>query len=63
MVSCLETLEWIRCTNDYAAYECVTCNGAMSELERHALGFMFTMATITFVSFTWFAGGFGVFST
>ncbi|KAJ9298215.1 hypothetical protein DTO271G3_3820 [Paecilomyces variotii] len=45
------------------AYECVTCNGAMSELERHALGFMFTMATITFVSFTWFAGGFGVFST
>ncbi|KAL1864804.1 hypothetical protein Plec18167_009635 [Paecilomyces lecythidis] len=45
------------------SYECVTCNGAMSELERQALGFIFTMATITVFSFTWFAGGFGAFST
>ncbi|GAD96505.1 predicted protein [Paecilomyces variotii No. 5] len=45
------------------SYECVTCSGALSDMERQALGFLFTMATITVFSFTWFAGGFGFFST
>jgi hypothetical protein len=30
-------------------------------MERQALGFMFGMGAITILSFTWFAGGFGLF--
>ncbi|KAL1967073.1 hypothetical protein VTN77DRAFT_3597 [Rasamsonia byssochlamydoides] len=44
-------------------YVCATCNAAMSDTERQALGFVLTMVTITVLSFTWFAGGFGVFSS
>ncbi|KAL1982782.1 hypothetical protein VTN96DRAFT_898 [Rasamsonia emersonii] len=44
-------------------YQCVTCNAALSDTERQALGFMLTMATITVLSFTWFANGFGLFSS
>ncbi|KAF2398288.1 hypothetical protein EJ06DRAFT_97814 [Trichodelitschia bisporula] len=42
-------------------FNCPTCSGAMSSMERQLLGFLFSMAAITVVSFTWFAGGFGVF--
>lgn len=38
-------------------YVCATCNAAFSDMERQALGFMFTMVVITIISFTWFAGG------
>ncbi|KAJ5731193.1 uncharacterized protein N7483_005701 [Penicillium malachiteum] len=41
---------------------CVTCNGAMSEMQRQGLKFVVGMALITFLSFTWFAGTFGLFS-
>ncbi|KAJ5734347.1 hypothetical protein N7493_003133 [Penicillium malachiteum] len=41
---------------------CVTCNGAMSEIQRLGLKFVVGMAVITFLSFTWFAGTFGLFS-
>ncbi|KAL2001476.1 hypothetical protein VTN02DRAFT_1695 [Thermoascus thermophilus] len=44
-------------------YQCATCSGAMSDIERNGLRFAFGMITITVLSFTWFAGGFGVFST
>ncbi|OXV12140.1 hypothetical protein Egran_00099 [Elaphomyces granulatus] len=46
----------------YGGYFCATCSAAMSEIERQALGFMFTMIAITLLSFTWFAGGLGLFS-
>lgn len=44
-------------------FVCVTCNGAFSALEKNALAFAAGMVTITVLSFTWFAGDFGVFST
>ncbi|KAA6412494.1 MAG: hypothetical protein FRX48_03485 [Lasallia pustulata] len=44
--------------NDYI---CATCSGALSDTERQTLKFLFGMGTITVLSFTWFAGGFGVF--
>lgn len=44
------------------SFQCVTCNGALSEISKLGLKFVFGMATITFLSFTWFAGTFGVFS-
>jgi len=37
-------------------YVCATCNGAMSSMERHTLGFMFGMVAVTVLSFGWFAG-------
>ena len=41
-------------------FKCATCaSGALSDMERHALGFVFGMATITLLSFTWFVAGFG----
>ncbi|KAF9884394.1 hypothetical protein FE257_001794 [Aspergillus nanangensis] len=42
---------------------CSTCSGALSDAERQALKFAVGMAVITVASFTWFAGGVGVFST
>ncbi|KAK1142266.1 hypothetical protein N8T08_008011 [Aspergillus melleus] len=44
-------------------YHCVTCSGALSDMERQALKFAVGMVLITVASFTWFAGDFGVFST
>ncbi|GFF36198.1 hypothetical protein IFM58399_04470 [Aspergillus lentulus] len=44
-------------------FNCATCNGALSDIERQALKFAFGMVMITIASFTWFAGDFGVFST
>jgi hypothetical protein len=43
-------------------FTCATCNGAMSRTNRQALGFLIGMVTVTVLSFTWFASGFGVFS-
>jgi len=42
-------------------FTCATCSGAMSSIERQTLGFVFGMVTITILSFTWFASGFGLF--
>lgn len=44
-------------------YYCATCSGALSDHERQALKFAMGMAVITLTTFTWFAGGLGVFST
>ncbi|KAJ5225421.1 hypothetical protein N7468_006646 [Penicillium chermesinum] len=41
---------------------CVTCSSAMSEFQRTGLTFAAGMALITVLSFTWFAGTFGLFS-
>jgi hypothetical protein len=43
-------------------FKCATCNGALSAHEKQALGVILMTATITVMSFTWFANGFGVFS-
>lgn len=45
----------------WSDYHCPTCSAALSSTERQALGFLFAMCTITVLSFTWFAGDFGVF--
>ena len=45
-----------------AEFKCATCNGAMSMHERQALGVLLLTATVTVLSFTWFAGSAGVFS-
>lgn len=39
---------------------CATCSSALSDMERQTLKFVFGMGAITVLSFTWFAGGFGV---
>jgi hypothetical protein len=41
-------------------YVCATCSGALSDMERRALGMVFGMGLITILSFTWFVGGLGV---
>ncbi|CAK7206749.1 hypothetical protein SEUCBS139899_009555 [Sporothrix eucalyptigena] len=38
-------------------WTCATCSGAMSDMEKRALGFAVTMSIITVLSFTWFATG------
>ncbi|KZF22724.1 hypothetical protein L228DRAFT_268109 [Xylona heveae TC161] len=43
-------------------YQCATCNGALSAAQRQAFQFMLGTVLITILSFTWFAGGFGVFN-
>ncbi len=45
-----------------AEFKCATCSAALSAHERQALGLVLGMSAITILSFTWFAGGFGVFS-
>ena len=42
-------------------FVCATCSGALSDMERQTLKFLFGMGMLTIMSFTWFAGGFGVF--
>lgn len=44
-------------------YHCPTCSSGstLSATERQTLGFLFAMSTITVLSFTWFANGFGIF--
>lgn len=39
-----------------ADWVCATCNGAMTSVEKQTYGFLFGMAAVTVVSFTWFAG-------
>ena len=41
-------------------WQCAVCSGALSDMERQALKFMFSMCIITVLSFTWFVGGFGI---
>ena len=38
-------------------WKCATCSAALSDNEKRALGFAFTMAAITVASFTWFVTG------
>ena len=45
-----------------ADFTCATCGGSASMHERQALAVLLITATITMMSFTWFAGGAGVFS-
>lgn len=47
---------------DETEYKCATCNGALPELDGHAVRFAMGMVTLTVLSFTWFAGGYGVFA-
>jgi hypothetical protein len=41
-------------------WTCPTCSGALSDMERRALGLMFGMTIVTVMSFTWFVSGLGV---
>jgi hypothetical protein len=41
-------------------FQCATCSGALSDMERKALGFMFGMGMITVLSFSWFMGGLNI---
>jgi len=41
-------------------FQCATCSGALSDMERRALGMVLGMSLITVLSFTWFVGGLGV---
>jgi len=41
-------------------FKCATCSGALSDMERRALGMVVGMSVITVLSFTWFVGGLGV---
>jgi len=46
----------------WAEFNCPTCNAGLSLSEQHTLKFLFGMASITILSFTYFATGrFGVF--
>lgn len=45
--------------SNLSEWKCATCSAANGDLDRKALGFAFTMATITILSFTWFVAGFG----
>lgn len=38
-------------------YVCVTCSGAMSDMQRKALGMVFGVGLLTVLSFTWFVAG------
>lgn len=40
-----------------AQWKCATCSAALSDNEKRALGFAFSMAAITVASFTWFVVG------
>lgn len=42
-------------------YQCPTCSGAMSQMERQTMFFLFGMVSITILSFTWFGNIIGVF--
>ena len=41
-------------------FQCATCSGALSDMERRALGMVVGMSIITVLSFTWFVGGLGI---
>jgi hypothetical protein len=46
--------------HDETGINCVTCSGAMSDMDRKAVRFAVGMGIITVLSFTWFVGGTGV---
>lgn len=41
-------------------FVCATCSGALTNVERNALSFLFGMGVVTVLSFTWFIGGLNV---
>lgn len=41
-------------------YKCATCSGAMGDMEKRFLSFVFGMGLLTVLSFTWFVTGTGV---
>jgi len=41
-------------------FKCATCSGALSDMERRALGMVVGVTVITVLSFTWFVGGLGI---
>jgi len=41
-------------------FQCATCSGALSDMERRALGMLFGMCCLTVLSFTWFVSGTGI---
>lgn len=41
-------------------FKCATCSGALSDVERRALGMVVGMSILTVLSFTWFVGGTGI---
>lgn len=43
-----------------ADFQCPTCNGALGDMERRALGMVLGMGVITVLSFTWFVTGMGI---
>lgn len=42
-------------------WQCGTCSGAVSDMEKRALGVAAAMSVVTVLSFTWFVTGFGAF--
>lgn len=42
---------------DLGEWQCATCSAGNGDLDRKALGFVFTMSIITVLSFTWFVTG------
>ncbi|KAI9828045.1 MAG: hypothetical protein M1832_003572 [Thelocarpon impressellum] len=46
---------------DLDSFKCATCSGGMSDMDRQALRFVFGMAVVTVLSFSWFVGGLGLF--
>ena len=43
-----------------ADFQCATCSGALSDMERSALRMVLGMSLLSVLSFTWFVGGTGV---
>jgi len=41
-------------------FKCATCSGALSDMERRALGMVVGVTVITVLSFTWFVSGLGI---
>lgn len=41
-------------------FVCVTCSGALGDMEKRAVGMVVGMGVLTVLSFTWFVGGTGV---
>ena len=43
-----------------SGWQCASCSGAMSDMDKRAIGFALTMCTVTVLSFTWFVTGLGL---
>lgn len=44
----------------YSQWTCVACSGAVPTFDMQPIKFAFTMAIVTFLSFTWFVTGLGI---